>query len=169
MKVKVKVSQLCPTFCDPMDYTVHGILQARILDWVAFPFSRGSPQPRDQTQVSRIAGGFFTSWATGKSCQSARYFLPGVCISWVNWGFEQALHVDCRLYLCGLLTFQAPWQPWTPSSESVSLQDCGRLLDFQPGFVWTGERLKVKICTNHYPVLSSFNNLLQYLPVLIAF
>ena len=47
-----------------MDYTVHGILQARILEWVAFPFSRESSQPRDQTQVSHIAGGFFTSWAT---------------------------------------------------------------------------------------------------------
>ena len=47
-----------------MDYTVHGILQARILEWVAFPFSRGSFQPRDRTQVSRITGGFFTSWAT---------------------------------------------------------------------------------------------------------
>ena len=47
--------------CDPMDYTVHGILQARILEWVAFPFSRGSSQLRDQTQVSHIAGGFFTS------------------------------------------------------------------------------------------------------------
>ena len=45
-------------------YTVHGILQARMLDWVAFPFSRGSSQPRDQTQVSLIAGRFFTSWAT---------------------------------------------------------------------------------------------------------
>ena len=43
---------------------VHGILQARILEWVAFPFARGSSQPRDQTQVSRIAGRFFTSWAT---------------------------------------------------------------------------------------------------------
>ena len=51
-------------FCDPMDYTVHGILQARILEWVAFPFSRASPQPRDQTQVSHIAGRFFTSWVT---------------------------------------------------------------------------------------------------------
>ena len=47
-----------------MDYTVHGILQARIVEWVAFPFSKGSSQPRDQTQVSCIAGGFFTSWAT---------------------------------------------------------------------------------------------------------
>ena len=59
--VKVKVARSCPTLCDPMDYTVHGILQARILEWVAFPFSRGSSQPRDQTQVSHIAGRFFTS------------------------------------------------------------------------------------------------------------
>ena len=60
----VKVAQSCLTLCDPMDYTVNGILQARILEWVAVPFSRGSSQPRDQTQVSRIAGRFFTSWAT---------------------------------------------------------------------------------------------------------
>ena len=60
-EVKVKVSQLCPTLCDCTDYRVHGILQARILEWVAFPFSRGSSQPRDPTQVSCITGGFFTS------------------------------------------------------------------------------------------------------------
>ena len=46
IRVKVKVAQSCPTLCDPMDYTVHGILQARILEWVAFPFSRGSSKPR---------------------------------------------------------------------------------------------------------------------------
>ena len=60
-KVKVKVAQSCLTLYNPMDYTVHRILQARILEWVAFPFSRGSSQPRDQTQVSHIAGRFFTS------------------------------------------------------------------------------------------------------------
>ena len=58
---KVKVAQSCLTLCDPVDYTVHGILQARILEWVAFPFSRGSSLLRDRTQVSRIAGRFFTS------------------------------------------------------------------------------------------------------------
>ena len=58
--LKVKDTQSCPTLCDSMDYTVHGILQARILEWAAFPFSRGSSQPRDQTWVSHIAGGFFT-------------------------------------------------------------------------------------------------------------
>ena len=61
---KVKVAQSCLTLCDPMDYRVHGILQARILEWIAFPFSRGSSQHRDQTQVSCIADGFFTNWAT---------------------------------------------------------------------------------------------------------
>ena len=60
-KQKVKVTQLCPTLCKPMDYTVHGIVQARIMDWVAFPFSGGSSQPRDRTQVSHFVGGFFTS------------------------------------------------------------------------------------------------------------
>ena len=64
--VVVKVAQLCLTLCNPMDCSlpsssVHGILQARILEWLAIPFSRGSSQPRDRTQVSHIAGGFFTS------------------------------------------------------------------------------------------------------------
>ena len=59
----VKITQLCPTLCDPMDHVVHGILQARILEWVAIPISRWFYQPRDWTQVSLIAGGFFTSWA----------------------------------------------------------------------------------------------------------
>ena len=63
------VAQLCPTPCNPMDYSlpdssVHGILQARILEWVALPSSRRSSQPREWTQVSCIAGGFFTIWAT---------------------------------------------------------------------------------------------------------
>ena len=60
-EVKVKLAQSCMTLCDLMDYVVHGILQARILEWAAFSFSRGSSQPTDQTQVSHIAGRFFTS------------------------------------------------------------------------------------------------------------
>ena len=57
----MNVAQSCPTLCDPMDYVVHGILQARIPEWVAVPFSRESSQPRDGSQVSCIAGGFLTS------------------------------------------------------------------------------------------------------------
>ena len=64
--LQVKLAQSCPTLCDPVDYTVHGIPQARILEWVAFPFSRGSSSPRDRTQVPCFAGRFFTSWVTGK-------------------------------------------------------------------------------------------------------
>ena len=64
-----KSTQLCPTLFDPMDYrspgtSVHGLLQARIQEWVAIPFSMGSSQPRDRPQVSCIAGRFFTVWAT---------------------------------------------------------------------------------------------------------
>ena len=73
LKMKVLVAQSCPTLCISMDYiltgsSVHGILQARILEWVAIPFSRGSSQPRDWTQVSCIAGRFFTVWATKRPC-----------------------------------------------------------------------------------------------------
>ena len=64
--VKVLVAQSCLTLCDPMDCSwpgpsVHGILQARILEWAAMPSSRGSSHLRDRTQVSHIAGGFFTN------------------------------------------------------------------------------------------------------------
>ena len=60
--------------CFPMDSTVHGLLQARILEWVAFPFSRASSQPRDGTQVSVTVGGFFTSWTT----RGAQEYWSGV-------------------------------------------------------------------------------------------
>ena len=63
----MKVAQSRLTLCDLMVYTVHGILLARILGWVAFPFSKGSSQPRDWTQVSRSAGRFFTSWAPSEA------------------------------------------------------------------------------------------------------
>ena len=59
--MKVKVAQLCPTLFDPIDYIVLGILQARILEWVAFPVSSGSSQPRNRSGVSCFAGGLFTN------------------------------------------------------------------------------------------------------------
>ena len=74
-KVKVKVTQLCPILWDPMNYTVLELFQARILEWVAISFSRRSSQPRDQTQVSRIAGGFFTSWGFIKILHFLLYFF----------------------------------------------------------------------------------------------
>ena len=72
----MKITQSCLILCNHMGYTVHGILQARILEWVAVPFSRGSSQPRDTTQVSHIAGRFFTSWATREAISNCPPLFP---------------------------------------------------------------------------------------------
>ena len=78
-----KSLQSCLTLCNPMDYSppgscVHGLLQARILEWVAISFSRGSSQPRDRTQVSRIGGRRFNLWDTYLSL-SGRHKLGISC------------------------------------------------------------------------------------------
>ena len=67
-----EVTQSCPTLCDPMDCSlprssVHGIFQARVLEWVVISFARGSSKPRDWTRVFGIVSRSFTIWATGKS------------------------------------------------------------------------------------------------------
>ena len=86
--------------CSPPGSSVHGILQARILEWVAISFSRGSSQPRDQTRVSCTAGRFFTDWAT-RSVQSwiqPHYFMAnrrgkgGIA---TNFPFGSKITVDC--------------------------------------------------------------------------
>ena len=70
------VAESCPTLCDlidrnPLGCSVHGILQARILEWIAIPVSKGSSRPRDQTWVSCTAGRFFSTGATGEDGNSA--------------------------------------------------------------------------------------------------
>ena len=85
-KVKVLVAQSCPAFCNPMDCspqgsTIHGIFQTRILEWVAISFSRGSSQPRDRTQVSRIAGRLFTICATKEGNAGLEEAQAGIKIS----------------------------------------------------------------------------------------
>ena len=93
----MKVAQSCLTLCDHMDYTVHGILQARILEWVAFPFSRGLPDP----------GGFFTSWATR---ETQEYWSGN--LSLLQWIFPtQELNQDllhCRQILYQLSHKESP-------------------------------------------------------------
>ena len=69
------VTRSCPTLYDPMEYSwpascVHEILQAGILEWDAIPFSRGSSEPRDRTQVSSVARRFFTIWAIREACSN---------------------------------------------------------------------------------------------------
>ena len=85
------VAKSCLTLCNPMDCSppgasVHGISQARILEWVAISSSRGSSQPRDWTQVFCIAGGFFTSWATREAliivaCCNIMCFVIQLCLT----------------------------------------------------------------------------------------
>ena len=95
-KSESEVAQSCPTLCDPMDCSlpvhgshpssVHGILQAGVLEWVAISFSRRSSQPRDGTQVSRIAGRCFTIWATREDSkiviQKYVKILPWWLVQW---------------------------------------------------------------------------------------
>ena len=77
---EVKAAQSCPTLCNPMDCTVHGILQVPVLEWVVIPFSRGSSQPREGTQVSFIAGEFFTSWATREAYGKNDWLIIKHCV-----------------------------------------------------------------------------------------
>ena len=83
--VCVLVTQSCPALCNPIDcslpgFSVHGILQARILEWVTISFSRGSSQPRDRTRVSHIGGRHLTSEPPGKTIYALTYCI-GVSIS----------------------------------------------------------------------------------------
>ena len=95
-----EVAQSCPTLCDPVDcsppgFSVHGILQARILEWVAISFSRESSRPRDRTQVSCIGGRRFNLWATREAsyCWVIEFlivlfiwrFCYGCFVLWVKW------------------------------------------------------------------------------------
>ena len=107
-------AQLCPTLCNPTDYSppgssVHGILQARILDWVAISFSRGSSLPRDQTWVSCIASGFFTNQATRESLFITDF--PG--------GTSKEPTCQCRR--CWLLSipYQRGYLSWTKLTPSI--------------------------------------------------
>ena len=117
--MKMKVGQSCPTPCNPMDYTVHGILQTRILEWVAIPFSRGSSQPRDWTQISCVAGGFFTSWATREAQEywmGRLSLLQGMFLTQeLNRGF-----LNCRQILYQLSYQGSPTPSYIPKELKTS-------------------------------------------------
>ena len=106
---KVKVTQSCLTLWDHMDYTVHGILQARILEWVAFPFSRGSSQPRYWTQVPHIAGRFSTSWAT-KQAQEQK--SPTRMCIW---------HSESHSVMCDSLRPHGLYSPWNSPGQNTGV------------------------------------------------
>ena len=101
-KVKVLVSQLCLTFCGSMDCSlpgssVPGILQARKLEWMTIPFSRGSSWPRDQTHVSCITGRFLTIWATREA--PLDYVVHAIPIHFAKF---HSIHLNECIYLLNL-------------------------------------------------------------------
>ena len=101
----------------PMDYAVLGILQARILEWVAFPSSRGYSQSKDWTQVSCIGGGFFTSWATREAHLSLR----------------SSPKISCTLMLsCSWCSHYVGW----PSSQVTTYQNSAPLSGPGSGVAW---------------------------------
>ena len=98
-------------------WTVHGILQARILEWAAFLFAGVSPQPRDWTQVSHIACRFFTSWATKEACFTLKIFIFYLRVCFIVFMSDSLW--PCGLYLSMAYFRQACWSglPWPPKGD----------------------------------------------------
>ena len=110
-----EVAQLCPTLCDPVDCSlpgssVHWIFQAIVLEWIAISFSRGSYQHRDRTQVSCIAGRFFTVWATREAL--SKFQFSSVQLS--------SVVSDCL----GLHESQDAWPPCPSPTHRVHTNSC---------------------------------------------
>ena len=112
-KVKVSVAQFCPTLCDRMDCSPLGILQARILEWVAIPVSRGSSQPRDWTQFSCIQADSLPAELPGKSKNTGMGSLSLLQGIFLTQELNQGL-LHCRQILSQLSYQGSAWGRWTP-------------------------------------------------------
>ena len=102
-KVTLLGVQLCPTLCDPMNCSSqgssgHGIVQARVLEWVAIPFSRESSKPRDRSWVSHIAGRFFTLWGTREA--PTQGWVPSNIKHWNSFMRSDSFHVFVPILCC---------------------------------------------------------------------
>ena len=132
------VTQSCPTLCDPMDCSppgssLHRILQARTLVWVAIPFSRGFSWPRDQILVSRIVVRFFTIWATSWHFKMMTFFIFAQLMRHL---LTELLHLssllqmpnDCRMVKVEFFS--------NFSYKSSSLDDCSQLVVVSFHYSW---------------------------------
>ena len=140
--LKVQVTQSCPILCDPIDRSppgssVHRILQARILDYVAISFSRGSSHPRDWTRVSQTAGRFFTIWATRMSCDYHNHFLQWMLpiiplfpqkfsFFWCGLFLVDSLWYYCFCFIFLVFWSQGMWVPSTPTRDWTHIFCIGR-------------------------------------------
>ena len=124
----VKSLQPCLILCNPLDYnlpgsSVHGILQARILEWGAIPFSKGSSQPRNRTRVSCIVGTFFTIWAI----REAPWWEVLLLYEAQGWNAPRSMHcmegssqIPCLGGLCAFLESRPVWQVLHVTVEKVT-------------------------------------------------
>ena len=126
-----------PTLCESMDcsppgFSIHGILQASILEWVAIPFSRGSSQPRNQTRVSCFTGRFFTIWVTWEAdtstLQAYSHHTINILLAKASWIPVQ--HQEFRKYILPSMRGRGLWMfpaeeshghslPWSPLSQKL--------------------------------------------------
>ena len=137
-----------------MDYTIHRILQARILEWVVVSFSRGSSQTRDQTQVSHIAGGFFTRWAT-REAPSTEYsvlFSLSVVSDSLQPHELQHSRPPCPSPTPRVHSNSCPWSRWCHpaiSSSDVPFSSCSQSrpasesFPMSQHFAWGGQSIGV--------------------------
>ena len=137
-KERREAAQSCPTLCDPVDYSLpgsslHGILQARVLEWVAIAFSRGSSRPRDQTRVSRIPGSRFNLWATREAQSGHRWVRNGNSNAWQKtlrrWTSRTAAtppllgSIHTMMISHWTCLFKWDWALLTVTQKSVFLED----------------------------------------------
>ena len=99
----MRAAQSCPNLCDPMDYTVHGILHARILEWVAFPFSQGSSQPRTETSFPTLQADSLPAESQGKPKNTGMG-----SVSLLQWIFPTQ-ELNQSLLHCRQILYQLIW------------------------------------------------------------
>ena len=179
LKVCICVSCLTvcnPTNCTPPGSSIRGILQARILEWIASPFSRGSSQLRDRNWVSRTAGRFFTVWVTREAPKQQQQLIKHYCTSWVQrWThitlkqpYEEAPLFRFSGKRWGMRTPITVWSGWptysadtlgSPTPDLHSWPSKAKLRVCQcPGWQ-EGKLTWIRVCNNH--VLSAMANRLK--------
>ena len=125
-----EVAQSCLTLCDPMDCSlsgssIHGIFQARVLEWIAISFSRGSSQPRNRTPVFRIAGRRFTSEPPGNPDPNEGEFRQKTLLN----SSSYPLFITIRSFIFGVLGFFSS-QIWL-SNKNYNIEESNKLCSFK--------------------------------------